>query len=207
MIEFISTSLQLQLIITAHTLNSWTTSVGRMPPEESLAAVWISDLSLLLLNRPEQSSRLLPATSQHGHSWHRSSLGPMAIYLFNVKTFVFSPFVVPPLIKRERLGFFYNWCFLTTPYCTRGHIKVGDIPYIFYIIHETQTGTKFYYIQGHLSMQDSAAAHASTVFKPKKRQLDTWTVVGLSAAKFKPLIFPVSGFSLSNCTYIWIFMI
>jgi hypothetical protein len=38
----------------------------------------------------------------------------MAIYLFNVKTFVFPPsFVVPPLIKRERLGFFYNCCSLT----------------------------------------------------------------------------------------------
>jgi hypothetical protein len=27
---------------------------------------------------------------------------------------------------------------------------------------------------------------------------DTWTVVCLTAAKFKPLIFPVSGFALSN---------
>jgi ascorbate-specific PTS system EIIC-type component UlaA len=39
-------------------------------------------------------------------------------------------------------------------------IGIGDI-YILYIIHKTQTYTKFYYIQGHLSMQDSAAAHAS----------------------------------------------
>jgi hypothetical protein len=42
-----------------------------------------------LLCRAEQSSSLLPATSQHGHSWHRAPLGPMVIYLFNVKTFVF----------------------------------------------------------------------------------------------------------------------
>jgi hypothetical protein len=83
-------------------------------------------LSLSLL-----SSILLPATSQHGHSWHRAPLGPMAIYLFNVKTFVFlSSFVPPPLIKRERLDFFYNWCSLTTPFSTRGH--------------KTQTDTKFY---------------------------------------------------------------
>jgi hypothetical protein len=27
--------------------------------------------------------------SQHGHSWHRAPLGPMAIYLFNVKTSAF----------------------------------------------------------------------------------------------------------------------
>jgi hypothetical protein len=47
------------------------------------------------------SSRLRP---DHDHSWHRAPLGPMAIYLFSVNTFVF--FVVPPLIKREGLGFF-----------------------------------------------------------------------------------------------------
>jgi hypothetical protein len=111
--------------------------------------------------RAERSSSLLPATSQHGHFWHRAPLGPMATYLFNVKTFVFSFFRCSSLIKREVLDFFYNWCSLTTPYSTRGHIKVGDI-YILYIIHKTQTDTKFYYIQGHLSMQDSATAYAST---------------------------------------------
>jgi hypothetical protein len=58
-------------------------------------------------SRAEQSSSLLPATSQHGHSWHLAPLGPMARYLFNVKTFVFffSSFVVPPLIKKEGLDF------------------------------------------------------------------------------------------------------
>jgi hypothetical protein len=76
--------------------------------------------------------------------------------------FFFPSFVVPPLIKREGLDFFFhNWCSFTTPFSTRGHIKVGDI-YILYIIHKTQTDTKFYYIQGHMSMQDSAAAYALT---------------------------------------------
>jgi hypothetical protein len=37
--------------------------------------------------------------------------------------------------------------------------------------------------------------------------LITWTVVCLTAAKFKPLIFPVSGFALSNVANICIFMI
>jgi hypothetical protein len=46
--------------------------------------------------------------------------------------FFFSSFVVPPLIKGRGWAFFYNWCSLTTPYSTRGHIKVGDI-YILYI--------------------------------------------------------------------------
>jgi hypothetical protein len=35
----------------------------------------------------------------------------------------------------------------------------------------------------------------------------TWTVVRLTAPKFKPLIFPVSGFALSNVTNIYIFII
>jgi hypothetical protein len=79
-------------------------------------------------SRVEQSSSLLPATSQHDHSWHRAPLGPMAIYLFSVKTFVFFPFFCcSSFDKKEGVGLFYNWCSLTTPYSTRGHIKVGDI--------------------------------------------------------------------------------
>jgi hypothetical protein len=78
--------------------------------------------------RAEQSSSLLPATSQHGHSRHRAPLRPMTIYLFSVKTFVvFSFFLCSSFDKKGRVGLFYNWCSLTTPYSTRGHIKVGDI--------------------------------------------------------------------------------
>jgi hypothetical protein len=59
-----------------------------------------------LESRAEHSSCLLPATGQRGHSWHPAPLGPMAIYLFNVKTFVLSSsFVVPPFTKREGLNF------------------------------------------------------------------------------------------------------
>jgi hypothetical protein len=36
------------------------------------------------------------------------------------------------LIKGRGWAFFHNWCSLTTPYSTRGHIKEGDI-YILYI--------------------------------------------------------------------------
>jgi hypothetical protein len=91
-------------------------------------------LRLAEQSRTEQSSSLLPAASQHGHSWHRAPLGPMAIYLFSVKTFVFfSFFLCSSFDNREGLGsFFHNWCSLTTPHSTRGHIKVGDI-YILYI--------------------------------------------------------------------------
>jgi hypothetical protein len=67
----------------------------------------------------EQSSSLLPATSQHGHSWHRAPLGPMAIYLFNVNTF-FSFFRCSSFDKKEGVGLFYNWCSLTTPYSNVG---------------------------------------------------------------------------------------
>jgi hypothetical protein len=89
-------------------------------------------LSLCLEHRAEQSSSLQPATSQHGHSWHRAPLGLMAIYLFSVKTLVFFFFRCSSFDKMRRIGLFYNWCALTTSYSTRGHIKVGDI-YILYI--------------------------------------------------------------------------
>jgi hypothetical protein len=66
--------------------------------------------------RAEQSSSLLPATRQHGHSWHRAPLGPMAIYLFIVKTFFFFFFRCSSFDKKGGVGlFFCNWCSLTTP--------------------------------------------------------------------------------------------
>jgi hypothetical protein len=91
-------------------------------------------------SRTEQSSSLLPATSQHSHSWHRTPLARMAIYLFSVKTFVFFFFFFrcSSFDKKGGVGLFYNWCSLTTPYSTRGYIKLGDI-YILYIIYKTQT--------------------------------------------------------------------
>jgi hypothetical protein len=142
--------------------------------------------------RAEQGSSLLPATSQHGHSWHQVPLGPMAIYLFNVKTFVFFfvfSFGCSSFNKKGGVGLFYNLCSLTTPYSTWGHIKVGDI-YILYIIHKTQADTKFYYIQGHMSMQDSAAAYASNLFKLKKQHLDTSPPPSLSLLYFLCLASP-----------------
>jgi hypothetical protein len=36
-----------------------------------------------------RSRSSLPATSRHAQSWHWATLGPMAIYLFNVKSFIF----------------------------------------------------------------------------------------------------------------------
>jgi hypothetical protein len=63
--------------------------------------------SLSDLSRAEQSSSLLPATSQYGHSWHRTPLGPMAIYLFSVKTFVFSYFRCSSFDKERGVGHFF----------------------------------------------------------------------------------------------------
>jgi hypothetical protein len=50
---------------------------------------YFTTLNWLQQGGAQQSSSLLPAASQHGHSWHRAPLGPMAIYFFHVKTFVF----------------------------------------------------------------------------------------------------------------------
>jgi hypothetical protein len=69
--------------------------------------LWWEDSSSSSWSRAEQSSSLLPATSQHGHSWYRAPLGPMAKYLFSVKNFVFLFFFhCSPFDIREGLGFF-----------------------------------------------------------------------------------------------------
>jgi hypothetical protein len=66
-----------------------------------------------------RSRSLLPVTSRHSHSWHQAPLGPMAIYLFSVKTFVFFSFRWSSLLIMEGLVFFYiDWCSLITPYST-----------------------------------------------------------------------------------------
>jgi hypothetical protein len=51
----------------------------------------------------KRSRSLLPASSRHAHTWHRAPLGPMAIYLFNVKTFVFFFFRWSSLLIKEGL--------------------------------------------------------------------------------------------------------
>jgi hypothetical protein len=48
-----------------------------------------------------RSRSLLLQMSQHGHSWHRAPLGPMAIDLFKVKTFVFFLSLLLPIAKGE----------------------------------------------------------------------------------------------------------
>jgi hypothetical protein len=64
------------------------------------------------------------------------------------------------------------------------------------------------YIQGlfqsRLGTADYAPVTSSLHYNDS---LDTWTVICLTAAKFKPLIFSVSGFALSNVANIFIFMI
>jgi hypothetical protein len=63
-------------------------------------------------SRAEQSRSLLLAISRHGHSWHRAPVGPVAIYLLDVKTFVF---FFPSLIllndKEEGVGLFFLFFF------------------------------------------------------------------------------------------------
>jgi hypothetical protein len=54
-------------------------------------------------------------------------------------------------------------------------------------------------------MQAYAAGYALTYVTTLKLQLAE-PVVGLTAAKFKPLIHPMPGYSLSNTMYNWIYM-
>jgi hypothetical protein len=55
-------------------------------------------------------------------------------------------------------------------------------------------------------MQAHAAGYALITFTTPK-QLVSRMVVGLTAAKFKALILPLHGFSLSNIKYNWFSMV
>jgi hypothetical protein len=56
-------------------------------------------------------------------------------------------------------------------------------------------------------MQACAAGYALIYVITQKLQLVSWTGIGLTDAKFKPLVLPMPGFSLSNTTYISIYIV
>jgi hypothetical protein len=116
-------------------LHVWPSGILSYYSSPDFTSELTAEQKLTVGNQPARSLLASSPAGTHGHVFVQCQ----DFCLF------FSSFVVPPLIKREGLDFFYNWCSLTTPYSTRGHIKVGDI-YILYIIHITQTNTKFYYI-------------------------------------------------------------
>jgi hypothetical protein len=64
------------------------------------------------------------------------------------------------------------------------------------------------YIQGIFQSRLGTADHALVTSNLHNNDnLITWTVIHMTAAKFKPLIFSVSCFALSNVANIFIFMI
>jgi hypothetical protein len=56
-------------------------------------------------------------------------------------------------------------------------------------------------------MKACAASYALTYATTQKLHSLSRTAVGLTAAKFRPLVLPVHGFSLSSTTYSWIYML
>jgi hypothetical protein len=113
-------------------------------------------------------------------------------------------FVGPPYWQRRGWSFFYiDWCSFTTPYSTWGYIiffSLWGLSRIYiHLIHYLQN------IAWHLVLiytgNSLSAGLCSNLclnlFNHQKWQSDIWTVVGLTAAKFKPLMFPMQGFSLS----------
>jgi hypothetical protein len=70
-----------------------------------------------------RSRSLLPATSRHVHTCHRAPLGPMAIYLCNVKDFF--PFRWSSSLIKEGLVFFYRLVFT---YYTLLHLRLLPPP-------------------------------------------------------------------------------
>jgi uncharacterized membrane protein YccF (DUF307 family) len=105
--------------ILSHSLDCFLYRLGTDHIENTTTELpWTTSSRRILSNRAEQSRRLLPAISRHGHSWHRAPVGPVAIYLLDVKTFVFFFFLrwSSSMIKRRGLHFFFSSrCFLTTP--------------------------------------------------------------------------------------------
>jgi hypothetical protein len=153
------------------------------------------------------SRSLLPAISRHAHTWRRAPLGPMAMYLLNVKTFVFSPSLILLIDKGAAGLFLYRLVFT---YYTLLHLKLHFSPprvlveYIYINLINYKQNITWHLVLIYTVTSVSAGLCSSlclNVFNPQKRQLDTWTVVDLTAAKFKPLMFPMHG------TYIWIFVI
>jgi hypothetical protein len=63
------------------------------------------------------------------------------------------------------------------------------------------------YIQGLCQSRLDTADHALVTSSLHcNDSLDTWTVIHMTATQFKPLIFSVSGFALSNVANIFIFL-
>jgi hypothetical protein len=89
-----------------------TVEVLKPPPH------WVNRLPVLCRSRS-----LLPATSRHAHTWHRAPLGSMAIYLFNVKTFVLFFLSLILLIDKGGVGLLYIYRMVFT-YYTLLHMRL-----------------------------------------------------------------------------------
>jgi hypothetical protein len=87
--------------------------------------------SLIPWESRSRSRSLLPATSPHPHTWHRAPLGPIAIYLFSVKTFGYFPFRWSSLFIKERLAFVYIYRLVFT-YFTLLHLRLLFSPPSFF---------------------------------------------------------------------------
>jgi hypothetical protein len=142
----------------------------------------------------------------------------MAINLFNVKTFAF--FLRCSSFKlNEGLVILYR---LVLIYHTLFHLRLNSFSsspppqglsrkYTHFTQHSQNTTQHLLLIYKGISVNAGLCSglflKLFSLFNRQKRQPDTWTVVGLPAAKFKALVVPMAGLFLSNCLYIWIFVI
>jgi hypothetical protein len=127
-----------------------------------------------------RSRNLLPASSWHAHTWHRAPLGPMAIYLFNVKTFVFLFLSLILLIDKEAVGLFlYRLVF---SYYTLLHSRLQSVFFFsqglsrvyIHLIHYWQNVT-WQLVLIYTGISVSAGLCCSlclNLFNPQKRQSD-----------------------------------
>jgi hypothetical protein len=81
-------------------------------------------------------------------------------------------------------------------------LSLCTVIYILYVLHDNTIYTWPLSVR----VQYSRLCPISGSFR-YNGSLVTWTVVCLTAAKFKPLVFSVTGFALSNCANVFIIMI
>jgi hypothetical protein len=147
-----------------------------------------------MLSISQCSSRLLIVLASTVGFW--ASSGPMTKFLFIPRPFICLE--VWPLLRQEKgfdfLSRRHICCTVVSHECTHTHTASG-----YGHLYFTDTIHKIY--TGHLSMQAFAAHYAITYFTTPKRQLVTWTVVGLTATNFKPLILCIVNRN-NSCTFI-----
>jgi hypothetical protein len=152
--------------------------------------------------------RTAAGLSQHSHSWLQSSQDPWPRFLF-----------FPRHARVSKWGFHFDeggvgLCrrhVCDTVVSARVYLRCHGVQVTMDCVHPLSLHCAKLHLyktyRGFLSTKACASGYALSYVTTLKLQLVSWTLVGLTAAKFKPLIHLMTGFSLSNTMYIWICLV